>query len=95
MLAAVMENQQSRQLNGSSINTSESSDPVNSADNEDFYSSGRTGRRNALPDILGEHAHVTSSDLPARLQALSTKSDQEKLPTGPDPEAGPSSRSPS
>ncbi|XP_044743544.1 uncharacterized protein LOC123305782 isoform X2 [Chrysoperla carnea] len=39
----------------------------------DFLSTGRTGRRNALPDILSEHAHVTSSDLPARLQALSTK----------------------
>lgn len=39
----------------------------------DFLSTGRTGRRNALPDILSEHAHVTSSDLPARLQALTTK----------------------
>lgn len=41
-------------------------------DSEKFFSSGRTGRRNALPDILGEHARVTSSDLPARLQALTT-----------------------
>lgn len=39
---------------------------------KDFLSSGRTGRRNALPDILGEHALVTSSDLPARLQGLTT-----------------------
>lgn len=39
---------------------------------QEFLSSGRTGRRNALPDILGEHALVTSSDLPARLQSLTT-----------------------
>ncbi|KAB0804842.1 hypothetical protein PPYR_01812 [Photinus pyralis] len=39
---------------------------------QEFLSSGRTGRRNALPDILGEHALVTSSELPGRLQSLST-----------------------
>lgn len=39
---------------------------------KDFLASGRTGRRNALPDILSEHALVTSSDLPGRLQGLTT-----------------------
>lgn len=39
---------------------------------EEFLTSGRTGRRNALPDILGEHAVVSSSDLPAKLQSLTT-----------------------
>lgn len=47
-------------------------EPVNSHSQE-FLTSGRTGRRNALPDILSEHAVVTSADLPARLQALSTR----------------------
>ncbi|KAJ3633915.1 hypothetical protein MTP99_010833 [Tenebrio molitor] len=40
---------------------------------QDFLQSGRTGRRNALANILGEHAIVTSSDLPSQLEALTTK----------------------
>lgn len=60
-------------------------------DNEQFYSTGRTGRRNALPDILGDHAHVTSSDLPARLQALTT-SETNKL--NPEDQPGPSRHTP-
>lgn len=47
--------------------------PDNGAHVQEFLSSGRTGRRNALPDILGQHAVVTSSDLPSKLQALSTE----------------------
>uniref|UniRef100_A0A1B6DIZ2 Uncharacterized protein n=1 Tax=Clastoptera arizonana TaxID=38151 RepID=A0A1B6DIZ2_9HEMI len=39
---------------------------------QDFLTTGRAGRRNALPDILSEHAHVSTSDLPDRLQNLST-----------------------
>ncbi|KAJ8920666.1 hypothetical protein NQ315_004805 [Exocentrus adspersus] len=46
--------------------------PDSTTNAQEFLSSGRTGRRNALPDILGEHAVVTSSDLPSKLQALST-----------------------
>ncbi|XP_018569660.1 cAMP-dependent protein kinase inhibitor alpha-like [Anoplophora glabripennis] len=46
--------------------------PDSTTHTQEFLSSGRTGRRNALPDILGEHAVVTSSDLPSRLQGLST-----------------------
>ncbi|XP_050432843.1 uncharacterized protein LOC126840895 [Adelges cooleyi] len=41
----------------------------------DFLTTGRTGRRNALPDILGEHKLTTTADLPDRLQALTTNDD--------------------
>ncbi|KAK1785450.1 hypothetical protein P4O66_018822, partial [Electrophorus voltai] len=37
----------------------------------DFASSGRSGRRNALPDILGSPAGVNPSDLPLKLAELS------------------------
>uniref|UniRef100_A0A8C1P2K4 cAMP-dependent protein kinase inhibitor beta n=1 Tax=Cyprinus carpio TaxID=7962 RepID=A0A8C1P2K4_CYPCA len=37
----------------------------------DFVSSGRSGRRNALPDILGSPAGVSPSDLPLKLAELS------------------------
>lgn len=40
---------------------------------DDFLSSCRTGRRNALPDILSDHSSVTSSELPTKLENLSTK----------------------
>lgn len=43
-------------------------------DAEDFFTSGRTGRRNAMADILGIHATTTTADMPERLQALTTKS---------------------
>lgn len=43
---------------------------------EDFYNTGRVGRRNALPDILSSHATVTTADLPDQLSALTT-SDKE------------------
>ncbi|KAJ8955612.1 hypothetical protein NQ318_001442 [Aromia moschata] len=46
--------------------------PDSTTNTQEFLASGRTGRRNALPDILSQHAVVTSSDLPSRLQALST-----------------------
>lgn len=36
----------------------------------EFLGSGRTGRRNAMPDILGQHAQTSSADLPDRLQSL-------------------------
>lgn len=48
------------------------------ASHEDFLQSGRTGRRNAMANILGEHAVVTSSDLPAQLEALTTKDKEEQ-----------------
>ncbi|NXS29611.1 IPKA inhibitor, partial [Pomatostomus ruficeps] len=37
----------------------------------DFASSGRTGRRNALPDILGSPAGVSPADLPLKLAEMS------------------------
>ncbi|XP_056597896.1 cAMP-dependent protein kinase inhibitor beta-like [Triplophysa dalaica] len=37
----------------------------------DFASSGRSGRRNALPDILGSPAGVSPCDLPLKLAELS------------------------
>ncbi|KAJ8372486.1 hypothetical protein AAFF_G00281930 [Aldrovandia affinis] len=43
----------------------------------EFASSGRSGRRNALPDILGSPAGVSPSDLPLKLAELS-------LTDGPD-----------
>ena len=43
-------------------------DPV-----EAFLSSGRTGRRNALADIRGEHASTSTSNLPECLEKLTTR----------------------
>ncbi|XP_030412075.1 cAMP-dependent protein kinase inhibitor beta [Gopherus evgoodei] len=45
----------------------------------DFAASGRAGRRNALPDILGSPAEVGagSSDLPHKLAELSVSKDEE------------------
>ena len=39
---------------------------------DDFLSTGRTGRRNALADILDEKtAYLSTADLPDQLQSLS------------------------
>lgn len=40
--------------------------------NEEFFNTGRVGRRNALPDILSSHATVSTADLPDQLSALTT-----------------------
>ncbi|XP_023663450.1 cAMP-dependent protein kinase inhibitor alpha-like [Paramormyrops kingsleyae] len=53
----------------------------------DFASSGRSGRRNALPDILGSPAGVSPSDLPLKLAELS-------LTDGPDGAQSPSTEEP-
>lgn len=37
----------------------------------DFAATGRTGRRNALPDILGSTAGSGAADLPDKLAELS------------------------
>ncbi|XP_026323987.1 uncharacterized protein LOC113233180 [Hyposmocoma kahamanoa] len=39
---------------------------------KEFLDTGRTGRRNALPDILSADSEVTTADLPTRLQMLAT-----------------------
>ncbi|KAE8602328.1 hypothetical protein XENTR_v10013949 [Xenopus tropicalis] len=41
----------------------------------DFAASGRAGRRNALPDILGSPAGGETSDLPKKLAELSLSED--------------------
>lgn len=38
---------------------------------DDFLQSGRTGRRNAMPDITAEGAAVSTASLPDSLQKLS------------------------
>lgn len=38
----------------------------------DFFNTGRAGRRNALPDILSSHATISTADLPDQLGALTT-----------------------
>nr|XP_008526799.1 PREDICTED: cAMP-dependent protein kinase inhibitor beta isoform X2 [Equus przewalskii] len=43
-----------------------------------FASSARTGRRNAVPDIQGSAATGGTSELPHRLEALSMKEDVKK-----------------
>ncbi len=39
---------------------------------KDFQSTGRTGRRNALADVLGANKDVSTSDLPLKLEKLTT-----------------------
>lgn len=45
----------------------------------DFASSGRSGRRNALPDILGSPAGVNPGDLPLKLAELSLKGKEDSV----------------
>ena len=45
---------------------------INGEGSQEFLSTGRTGRRNAMPDILGQHADTGTADLPERLEALTT-----------------------
>ncbi|XP_069751431.1 cAMP-dependent protein kinase inhibitor alpha-like isoform X2 [Narcine bancroftii] len=56
----------------------------------DFATSGRTGRRNALPDILGSPAGVSPSELPMKLAELSINAGAEGTRT-PSPEVPPES----
>ncbi|XP_051732198.1 cAMP-dependent protein kinase inhibitor beta [Ctenopharyngodon idella] len=44
----------------------------------DFAATGRTGRRNALPDILGSTAGPGAADLPDKLAELSVGDDGEQ-----------------
>lgn len=71
-MLAVMESQQTPGSSKSS-STSTAITPEGKAQQQEFLATGRTGRRNALPDILSDHAIVTSSDLPGKLQKLTTK----------------------
>uniref|UniRef100_A0A8C8B2A4 IPKA inhibitor n=1 Tax=Otus sunia TaxID=257818 RepID=A0A8C8B2A4_9STRI len=53
----------------------------------DFASSGRTGRRNALPDILGSPAGVSPSDLPLKLAEMSLNAEEPGRGSTPPPAA--------
>ena len=48
----------------------------------DFATSGRSGRRNALPDILGSPAGVGPTDLPLKLAELTLKGRRRGGPGG-------------
>ncbi|KAG8195334.1 hypothetical protein JTE90_001354 [Oedothorax gibbosus] len=37
---------------------------------DDFLQTGRTGRRNAMPDIRGENAAISTASLPDSLEKL-------------------------
>lgn len=39
----------------------------------EFFNTGRAGRRNAMPDILGHHCTTSTADLPDQMGALSTQ----------------------
>lgn len=73
---------------GASGATSGSVTPGGSYENGDnskeFLSTGRTGRRNALPDILGRHAETGLSDLSDRFEEMSTHTDH-STKSGQDP----------
>ncbi|NWH90395.1 IPKB inhibitor, partial [Cardinalis cardinalis] len=55
----------------------------------DFASSGRTGRRNALPDILGSPAGVSPADLPLKLAEMSLSAGGAQDMQSPSAEAPP------
>ncbi|NXJ11405.1 IPKB inhibitor, partial [Odontophorus gujanensis] len=55
----------------------------------DFASSGRTGRRNALPDILGSPAGVSPSDLPLKLAEMSLSAGDSQEMQSPSAEVPP------
>lgn len=64
LLAAVMEQASSTTTTTTSTNSD--------THHNDFYNTGRVGRRNALPDILNSHCTTTTADLPDKLSALTT-----------------------
>lgn len=66
VLAAVMENQAA----------SSGDDRKKNDYHNEFFNTGRIGRRNALPDILGYNSTTTTADLPDRLSALTTNETQ-------------------
>lgn len=65
ILAAAMEN-----VDGEVAGPSTS--PEGGMESDEFFNTGRVGRRNALPDILSSHATISTADLPDQLSALTT-----------------------
>ncbi|XP_034950906.1 uncharacterized protein [Chelonus insularis] len=57
---------------------------------KEFLLTGRTGRRNAMPDILSQHAETGTANLPSRLDALSIDSQHDQPGTSEMDQAGPS-----
>ncbi|CRK97275.1 CLUMA_CG010670, isoform A [Clunio marinus] len=64
--------QQSQQQNADTTSSKNGSGAGDEFQDE-FYTSGRIGRRNAMPDILGNNCTASSgADLPLKLSALTT-----------------------
>ncbi|XP_032829777.2 cAMP-dependent protein kinase inhibitor alpha-like isoform X1 [Petromyzon marinus] len=65
---------------------------VEPASLSDFAASGRSGRRNALPDILGSPSGTSSGELPLKLAELTVTaegaSQEAQTPTLEDPVVG-------
>lgn len=57
-------------VDGEAAGPSTSAEP--GMETDDFFNTGRVGRRNALPDILSNHATISTADLPDQLSALTT-----------------------
>ncbi|XP_063705745.1 cAMP-dependent protein kinase inhibitor beta-like isoform X2 [Culicoides brevitarsis] len=67
VLKATMDKQQQQQSSSAEM-------PANQKEIEsEFYTTGRIGRRNALPDILAEHCTTSTADLPDNFSALTTQ----------------------
>lgn len=66
-----MDQQQTQGQPGTSADGA--SPPKTDEDKHDFFNTGRSGRRNAMPDILGNNCTASSGgDLPLKLSALTT-----------------------
>lgn len=72
-MLAVMENQQPSRPGSSRItdSTSSATTPESIDKSKEFQATTRTGRRNALPNILSDEM-LDNSDLPKQFEALST-----------------------
>lgn len=67
--------QQQQQQNPGNGSGAEGSGSGRATEDEknDFFNTGRIGRRNAMPDILGNNCTASSGgDLPLKLSALTT-----------------------
>lgn len=67
LLAAVMEQ--------ASTTTTTTTSTSGDTHHNDFYNTGRVGRRNALPDIL-HHCTTSTADLPDKLTTLTLTSNE-------------------
>lgn len=69
------ESQQQQQQNTDTTTTTTTKNGSGASDEfqDEFYNTGRIGRRNAMPDILGNNSTASSgADLPLKLSALTT-----------------------